>query len=246
MSDKGLAWRVTMLAALALTLAFGTVFFTWATVFVDCNSDTSSCAIAGQDQTWAGRVFTDTGEPAANALVKFEFGSMELSGHERKPIYVRTDAIGRYCLHWPKEQAAAYVEPVGVLQGGGSVDPRLAQVAQQTNGWLILPAPTGVEADAPSGSAGTVVRSTSLPVWTIDDQAAACSDQSPPWYRFDAVGTNWRLELINYLALTSIPLAIAGAFLRRRPVGQPLAAGALGMAATAAVFWILTLGTHTI
>jgi hypothetical protein len=241
----GLARRRTViLAAVGLVLALVLLYLNLANSFVACG-ETSGCARDGPPVRWLGRVFTDGGQPASNATVQYRFDSMESSGHDLGLVSVQTDAAGRYCLIWPRESQVASVSATMPMPSSGAPDPRVQNIAAGSSGPVIVTEPNpDTEADqdreAPGGLADRRLWSPAT------DSTTNCSRQSPPWYRVEGLESNWRLQLLFYLALAALGLSMASLSRRSRTVGDVLARVAITCALAGLVLWILIWETHTL
>lgn len=233
-----------LLASLSLVLGLCTLYLDFASSYSACG-ETSSCAREGPPLHWLGRVFTDSGQPAPNATVNYTFGSMESPEHDLGVVSVRTDEAGRYCLLWPAESVGAIVSANTPTPSTLPPDSRIQDLAARTNGPLILTEPH--PHTSPDQDRNVPGETADSRLWSApEDATVRCSRASPPWYRIDQTGSNWRAELIFYLGLIAIGLSVASWFTRRRPTGAVLARVSVAPAVAGVVLWILVWVTHTI
>jgi hypothetical protein len=152
-----------------------------------CGLEDSNCARAGTSHDWQGRVYTAAGLPARYSLVTYTFASQP-SG---KPVRLRTDERGRYCLRRPLEAVTVYV----------SVD-----LAPATAGAPLIVSPD-VAGRYIDRDQATNTRVASVPWNPAVDSASQCATRPPPWFRIDSAGDNWHFLLMCFGSLGIFSLA---------------------------------------
>lgn len=222
---------VASISIVALCVAVAVILLNVLRADNECG-DNSGCAVGGTTELWQGRVFTQSGAPAAHASVHIGFLSIAPDS-----VALVTDRLGRYCLRWPRESQVAAISAVTRGTGGAPV-PAAARLARQAHGPVVVTPDINYLEWYRGPGHGAVTNST----WNANmDATSQCVSDSPPWYRMSDLSSNWRSVLITVTAILAVVLTlIAGvAWIGNRPWWPRIAASAGGSMIVSIVALIL-------
>ena len=213
-----------------------------------CTSETANCNPGGSRIRWEGRLFDSVGRPGARVPLTVDFVSV----NEHPDVTTRTDAEGRFCFRWPREQAPADVR-VGYVTARGRRDPRFA------NGAPLDPAAHDPQLEAgrvPAVSARAVVLTPNRYLvsdpsvflnyrdWDAQLDATPHCEQTaaPPWYRQEGALGNWRSVLVIAVGLFAFVGGLVGLPFRRRRGGYWIAGLVMTSGVASVVAFFLAWG----